>query len=458
MGRGHRNQLMRKRETMKNKSTTTALAMVLLSGVAATTHAQSTIPAGAIATAVNLAAANARAANAAALSAGVKARQTQQSPVQEETGFQPQIELAGSGVATLDIGRNGLFGGRGIGSRSQINFSDSSLSVGAAQRLYHGAIGSLTLGGLTLDEANTGTGRQIFMHQAFLDFQELRFEGYVGRTNTPSAQIVMFPTVREDDLVDYTSVLNPFSDGRNVEEHRYSNIAAVALNQGLNHFINVHVQHQIDSAGVGESGTGLNSYGVSYQFLGSPALTSIERVPSWGIGVEQRAIKQSAGGSSTVVYGGGVLNLRPSVTNKLDLRLLAQASFHNDTNVLTSLNDSYRADQQSIALSLRNLHSPFGRPSSQLALTAGFKRYSKISDASSFGVALSYAKSLGAGFDFVSQLGYERRSNAMAAAFGGHKDSAVFQIGLVFNFASTFNQQVGPRRSPTNLLHKYIPN
>ncbi len=461
---------------MNNKSTTTIGVVVLLSCVAATTQAQITIPASALAAAINFAAAKKAVAlepghnsaspdsssvsmtNAPVLKAVTKVAQTQQSPVKEEIGFQPQIELAGSGVATLDIGRNGLFGGRGIGSRSQINFSDSSLAFGAAQRLYHGAIGSFTLGGLTIDEANTGTGKQIFLHQAFLDFQELRFEGYVGRTNTPSAQIVMFPTVREDDLVDYTSVLNPFSDGKNIEEHRYSNVAALAFNQGLHSFINVHAQHQIDSAGVGESGTGLNSFGVSYQFLGNPALTSIERVPSWGIGLEHRAVKQSAGGSSTVVYGGGVLNLRPSVTNKLDLRLLAQASFGNDTNTLTSLNDSYRADQQSIALSLRNLYSPFGRPSSQWALTAGFKRYSKISDASSFGVALSYAKSLGAGFDFVSQVGYERRSNAIAGAFGGRNDSAVFQIGLVFNFGSTFNQQVGPRRSPTNLLHKYIPN
>ncbi|CAN5564204.1 hypothetical protein BH11ARM1_BH11ARM1_12510 [soil metagenome] len=386
------------------------------------------------------------------------AKQTQQSPVKEETGFNPQIEFAGSGVATLDIGKEGIFGGRGIGSGTQINFSDSSLSIGAAQRLYGGAIGSFSLGGLTIDEANTGTGKQVFLHQAFLDFQELRFEGYVGRTNTPSAQIVAFPTLREDDLVDYTSVLNPFSNGQNVEEHRYSNVAAVAFNQGLHSFVNVHAEHQIDSAGVGESNTGLNSYGVSYQILGNPALTSIERLPSWGIGFEHRALKDSAGGPSNAVYLGGVLNLRPSVTNKLDLRLLAQSTFGNGTAALTSLNDTYRADQQSVALSVRSLHSPFGRPSTQWAITAGYKRYSKVSDANSFGVALSYAKSLGAGFDFVSQLGYERRSDAMAAAFGGRRDAAVFQVGLVFNFGSTFNQQVGPRRSPTNLMHKYIPN
>ncbi len=385
--------------------------------------------------------------------------QVQQSPVRQEHGINPQIEIAGSGVATLDIGREGLFGGRGIGSRSQVNFSDSSLSIGAAQRLYGNGIGSFTLGALTTEDGNNGAGKghQIFLHQAFLDFQELNFEGYIGRTNNPNGQILSFPTMREDDLIDYTTVLSPFSNGSNLEEHRYSNLVALVFNNGLRNFINVHAQNQIDSAGVGE-GEGLNSFGASFQSLGNPALTSIERLPSWGLGLEHRGIKKAFGGASTVVYGGAVINLKPSVTNRLDLRFLAQASFGNDTSALTNLNDTYRADQQSIALSLRNLYSPFGRPSSQLSLTAGLKKYQNVSDANSYGIALSYVKSLGTGFDLVTQIGYERRSQALASAFGGQREGTVFQIGLVFNFGSTFNQQVGPRRSPTNLLHKYIPN
>ena len=111
-----------------------------------------------------------------------------------------------------------------------------------------------------------------------------------------------------------------------------------------------------------------------------------------------------------------------------------------------------------LAVSLRKLYSPFGKPASEFAITAGTKRYSKIGGANSFGLALTYAKSLGEGFDFLSQLGYEQRSNALAPAFNGERSSTTLQIGLVFNFASTLNQSVGPRRSPANLLHKYIPN
>lgn len=390
--------------------------------------------------------------------AAYAAAQTQQGAVKEEHANNAQIEIAGSGVATLDIGRDGLFGGRGLGSRSQINYSDSSLSLGAAQRLYRNGIGSFAIGGLTTDESNSGRGKQFFLHQAFLDYQDLRFEAYLGRTNSPSAQFLEFPTIREDDLLDYTTVTNPFSDGGNLEEHRYSNVASATFNSGLKHFVNVHAQHQIDSAKVGDTDDGLNTFGVTYQYEGNPSLSSIDRFPSYGIGFGRRSLSSAAGGASSVVYGGGVMNLHPSITNRFDLRLLAQTTFGNDTKTLGSLNDTYRADHTAVALSLRNLNSPFGKPASQWALTAGYKSYSKVSDASSYGVAVSYVKSLGQGFDLVSQFGYERRSDGLAAAFGGRKDAAVFQIGLVFNFGTTFNQSIGPRRSPTNLLHKYIPD
>ncbi|MFX0583765.1 hypothetical protein, partial [Glaesserella parasuis] len=36
--------------------------------------------------------------------------QTQQTPIPEHMSLQPQIDFAGTGIATLDFGRNKLFG------------------------------------------------------------------------------------------------------------------------------------------------------------------------------------------------------------------------------------------------------------------------------------------------------------------------------------------------------------
>lgn len=381
----------------------------------------------------------------------------QQSPVKEDVGVQPQIDIAGSGVATLDIGKRGMFGSRGLSSGSQINFSDSALLLGASQRLYRGALGSFTLGGLTTDQSNFGKGTQAFLHQGFLDFQSERFETYLGRTNNPTTQLVNFPTIREDDLNPYTTVLNPFSNGENQEEHRYSNVASVVFNQKLRYFENVHVQHLIDSA-TGSSGTGINSAGASIQYLAPPTVEPLTRVVSYGAGFEHRTIDREFGGNSDVIYAGGTFNLKPSMTNRVDLRLFGTYSFGNDTNTFNTITDTYRADSSSIAASIRLLQTPFGTPGQQLSLTAGYRNYRKVGSANSFGTALTYVRRLGPGFDAVAQVNYERRSDALAAMFGGQRDSTTLQLGLVFNFNSTFNQSVGPRRSPLNLLHKYIPN
>ena len=375
---------------------------------------------------------------------------------QRDTSLQPQIEFAGEAAATLDLGRRGTFGGRGFGTGSRINISDSGLVFGASQRLYRSGIGSFSFGGVTTDESSAGGGRDIFMHQALVDFQNLKFEAFLGRTDTPTSRFIEFPTLRGDDLIEYRTVLNPFSNGETIEEHRYSNVAAVEFNQGLKYFENVHAQHLIDSAG-GDTGSGINSVGVSFQFRNVPTLEALQRVVTYGVGFEHRDIQKSAGGNSDVIYGGGVVNLNRSVVNRTDLRLFAAKSFGSDVNSLTNLTDTFRSDATSVALSLRNHYSPFGSPGHQLALTLGYRNYEKVKGASSYGAALSYAQNLGDGFDAVFQIVHEHRNGQLVDVFG-RKDSTSLQLGFVYNFGSVFNKSVGPRRSPVNLLHKYIPN
>ena len=384
--------------------------------------------------------------------------QAQQVPIPEEPGIQPQIEIAGTGVVTLDLGRsrNALPGGDRA-SGSQINVSDSSLTIGAAERLYKGGIGSFSLGGLALDRTNTGRGTQLFLHQAFADYQTRSFETYIGRTDQPTAQIVTFPTLRGDDLVTFTNLLDPFSNGDNVEEHRYSNVAAVTLNSGLRNFANFHAQHLIDSAG-SSTDTGLNSYGVSYQRLGLPTLEAIEKVVSYGAGYEYRNVGRANGGRSQALYAGGVVNLKPSLNNLVDLRILDNYTFGNSLNAFSDTSDTFRANSNAITAAVRYLHSPFGRPASQVSLTAGYKTYNKVSNAGSFGVALTGVKRLGEGFDGVAQYVYQRRDGALAAAYGGAREDNALQLGLIFNFDATFNRSVGPRRSLLNLQHQYIPD
>lgn len=386
--------------------------------------------------------------------------QAQQVPIPEQPSVAPQIEIAGAGIGTLDLGRsrNALPDG-GRASGSQINISDSALSIGAAERLYKGGIGSLNVGGLALEQTNVGRGTQLFLHQAYMDYQTQSLEAYLGRTDNPTAQIVTFPTLRGDDLITFTNLLDPFSSGENVEEHRYSNVASVTLNQHLRSFENFHIQHLIDSAGTSTpSGTGLNSYGVSYQYLGLPGLEAVQKVVSYGGGYEHRSVARSDGGSSEAVYAGGVINLKPSLVNRVDLRVLDNYTFGSDLRSFRGTPDTFRANSNAITAAVRYLHSPFGKPAYQVSLTAGYKSYDRIGGADSVGAALTGVKRLGDGFDAVAQYVYQHRGNSLAAAYGGAHEENSFQVGFIFNFDTLFNRSVGPRRSLLNLQHQYIPN
>jgi hypothetical protein len=384
--------------------------------------------------------------------------QAEQVPIPQSPGVAPQIEIDGVGVTTLDLGMSQAHDTNGNRSASsRINLSDSALVVAASERLYKpGAIGSLVIGEEATDQTNNGSlNNQLFLHQAYADYQDRYLEGYIGRTNVPT-KFIQFPTLRGDDLVTFTDLPDPFSSGANLEEPRYSNVAAVTLNRDLRNFVNLHAQHLIDSASDVNNSQGLNSYGVEYLHEPPPGLESIQKIVSYQLGYERQAIGQAQGGAANIVYGGGVINLRPSPVNLVTLSTQDILSTGNNVRRFTTLPDSFRADSNTLAASLAYLHSPFGIPGYQVSLTAGYKHYDRVSDADSYGLALTGVKRVGDGFDLVAQYSYQHRNAALASVYGGGTDNSV-QLGFVFNFTNIFNNTIGPRRSLLNLQHQYIP-
>ncbi len=383
--------------------------------------------------------------------------QVQRTPIPEQPSLAPQIEIDGSGIATGE-GRfpaNPLPGGGKV-SAARINFSDSSLVIGASQELYrNGGIGSLVLGVTTSDNSLNSSGTGLFLHQAYLDYSTKPFEAVLGRTDVPT-QIVTFPTLRGDDLVEFTGVVNPFSIGDNVQEYRYSNQVALTFNKGLRYFLNVHAQHLIDSTGSGGDQTGINSYGITFTYQGVPVLANMERVPEWGFGVEEQEIAGSSGGADTALYGGVVYNIKTDPIDRFDVRFQDTYTTGNTLKAFTSVADSYRAAANSAAMSFRYLHSPFGRPAYQVALTLGLRTYQNVPNSSTFAIALTGIKRLGEGFDLVAQYTYQHHASTSAALFGGQDNNAV-QIGFAYTFTDTFNRHIAPRRSLLSLQHQYIP-
>lgn len=392
---------------------------------------------------------------AALLSISVaNANQAQPVPVQEDESYNPQLTFSGVGIGTVGYARTADLNGRG-----QLNFSDSSLSLGAAQKLSQvGGIGSFGLGGLTTDQANRGTDERtnFFLHQAFVDLQTEQYEFLIGRSDNETAHLIDFPTLRGDDLITITNTLNPFSNGANVEEHRYANVASVTYNQNLTYYENIHAQHLIDSAGLG-TGTGINSVGGVFEYMSTPGLEAFARIPFWGAGAEHLFVNPSAPAGLNQIFAGAVVNLNTSVTDRFDLRAQDVVSTGSDLTKFQTATDSYQADANDLALALRYLNTPFGKPGYQVSLTAGYKTYLKVSDANAVGVALTGVKRLGEGFDAVAQYqGQWRQSVLSAAQSNGVGTEQIFEIGFVFGFETSLNQHIAPRRTLLNQQHTYI--
>lgn len=398
-------------------------------------------------------------AMAAALLPGAAHGQAQQTPIPEMPSISPQIEFDGTGIGTLEYHspRIGLAGGQ-RSSNSRINLSDSALLVGIAERLARkGGIGSFVVG-LTSTESNRSpSGTDAFLHQLYLNVQTAKIEGTIGRTDI-GTRLVDFPTLRGDDLNEFVNVLDPFSDGNNVQEHRYSNQAAVVLHPSLRSSVNFHAQNLITSTASSVGQGGINSYGIAYQYQELAALENLKKVPLWGGGFERRSLGNGEGGASNVLYGGLVYNIAPDPIDRIDVRLQDYYAFGNDTRAFGSVTDTFRADGNTIAVGLRYLHSPFGVPGYQVSLTAGYKTYDKVRSGDTFGVALTGVKRLGSGFDVVVQYQYQNRQSAYANAYNGVKDEHSIQVGFIFNFNNTFNKHLGPRRSLLNLQHQYVPD
>lgn len=391
------------------------------------------------------------------LSQKALATQAQPVPVPGDQSLTPQLEISGVGVATLSGSHL-----RSAGSNSSsaaINFSDSGLFIGAAQRLGDQlTIGSAGLGWLTIEDTNKGLSTQLFLNQGFLDYQSERFEALIGRSDNPTAHLVDFPTIRGDDMITLLNPLNPYSNGENPEEHRYSNVASLTVNQALRYFESIHVQHLINSARIG-SDTGINSFGAEFQYLCPPSLEAFETFPSFGFGFEHFTLPTATSSGLHELYAGGSLNLNSSVTRRLELSLQDIAGFGSGLKIFKQVNDSYQANSNVIAASIRYLSNPFGKFGYQLSLTGAYKNYFDVDQANSFGALLTGVKRLGEGFALTAQYQSQIRNAALAAVqSSSNRFEQTLELGFVFSFDSVINQQLTPRRTLLNMQNRFITN
>ena len=370
----------------------------------------------------------------------------------------PEIQLGAQGIMSL----NGEF--TSDEDSTAINdFSDSGLAIGFRQKLYSDYRGQMVFG-FQFPDADSDLG-QLFFDQTFLKLDNRSNVLKMGRSRVRST-LIEFPTLRDDDALSFTDVLNPFSSGENSQDHQYGNVLELSRLFGQRVWLGVHGEHFTETPEppqTAETDFSLNAVGLSLEY----------RVPEtqrWNRGILDQAgisfnnfLTERPGYTSEIdqalksLIASVTLNLRPDPVHFLDLR--HQSIYNAGFDEVTTLTD-YAALTGAKALatftSLRYLYRRLEQPTAQLALSFGTKTFLDTVDSTNqWQLVANGFYRLGENFDIGLQFQHQQFSGDLEDLYG--ESESRLQFALTYSVEQSWNSQFDKRDSLLNLEHGYIP-
>ncbi len=369
----------------------------------------------------------------------------------------PEIQLGARGVISfnLDFLREQTF--------SAVNdFSDSSLLFGFRQKLYGAWRGQFVLG-FQFPDADSDLG-QIYFHQIFLKIEDKSSIFKIGRSRVKSA-LIEFPTLRDDDALYFTDVLNPFSTGGNTEESQFGNVLELAHVFKQKFWLRIHGEHFYkapEQPEESETDFSLNAIGMSFEYR-IPKAQRWNRTVLNQVGfslnnfiTQREGFTQIADRALKNIVVSTILNVLPDPVHFIDLR--HQAIFNmgfEEVNVLENYRAMTRAKSLSVFTSLRYLYRKLERPTAQISASFGYKNFPELAQKTrqvQFIGNVFYR--LGENFDVGLQVQHLLFKGDLQELFGNAETR--IQFSLVFSVDHSWNNQFDDRDSLLNLEHGYI--
>ncbi len=366
----------------------------------------------------------------------------------------PEIQLSARGVVS------GNYDIRPSGDEEAVaDFSDSGLLLGFRQKLYSDYRSRFVVG-FQFPDAGSNLG-QVYFNHVFMQVENRNNILKMGRTRLGST-LLEFPTLRDDDALGLTDVLNPFSAGRNTEDTQFGNLMQYTRIFADRYQLSLHGENLAESAFI-EPSLGLNSGGVAFQYRvpdsqlwNRPVL--MQAGVSWLVRyLDMDDFGLAADKALNSVIASTIINLHPDPIAFWDLR--TQVIFTDGVDrdgVLHGYSDVASSKSYAAFGTLRYLRRKLERPSAQFSLSAGFKVYPDQNvDTSQWQVVGNALTRLGADFDLVTQVQYQHRTGDLAAVFSS--EEIRFQVGFVYSLDQVWNEFFDDRGSLLNLEHNYIP-
>lgn len=372
----------------------------------------------------------------------------------------PAIQLAGRGVMSFNTyNRTGSIV---TDESSAINdFSDTGILLGIRQKLYNNYRSRFVVG-FQFPDADSDLG-QVFFHQVHFQMENKWSIFRIGRTRLRSS-LIEFPTLRDDDAIQFTDVLNPFSLGKNTEESQFGNVVEAGLIIKQRLYLTIHGEHFTKTPvppSVSEEDFSLNAIGASFEYR-VPEVQRFNRnyITQLGIGwnnfITERAGYSGYDRALKNVLFSAIFNLIPDPIYFLDLRHQTIYNFgFKEVKTLNTYYDLSRANSFSTFTTLRFMYRKLERPTAQLSLAFGYKTFpdlSNQSNANTFIVNGFYR--LGENLDLGFQYQFMKSNKDLLNLYTEKEHS--IKLALVFSFEQFWNEYYDERNSLLNLEHGYI--
>ena len=370
----------------------------------------------------------------------------------------PEIQLGARGVMSFNTD---IVGNKKATSVN--DFSDTGLLLGFRQKMYSNFRGQLVIG-LQFPDADSDLG-QVFFHQTFVKIEDQKNILKMGRSRVLSA-LIEFPTLRDDDALQLTDVLNPFSSGENTEDNQYGNVIEASHVFSQRYWVRLHGEHFTKSPKAplsSETDFSLNAVGLALEYrVPETQIWNRPRIQQLGLSLnnfltDRKGYSNRFDRTLKNILVSGIFNLWPDPVYFVDTRFQVVYNLgFDDVKRINTFYDLTRATAAAHFFSLRFLYRKLERPTLQLALSGGFKVFPNLTqETRQWQIVANAFYRLGENFDLALQIQQSQFSGDLKAMYG--KSETRFQFGFVYSVDQRWNKQFDDRNSLLNLEHGYIP-
>ena len=342
------------------------------------------------------------------------------------------------------------------GTRTAFDFSDSLLYLRPRVPLtVERGVRAGALFALTFPDAYERPGT-LFVGDAHI-FLESRWAFFrLGRGRLKS-DIVPTPALRDDDLIRFEEVQNPFSDGSSTADHQYGNVADLTLWPTPKFYGDLHAENLSNNV-IGSDRLAafeLNSLGLTLGYVQVPAETTLSVVRRLGIGTNFYHVNLDERELMFDVLAGSWLNLLVDPVHTVDWR--AQVAYSDGVPGAdpTTPNGSFRARSVSGFSSVGYTYRRSLLPTFRTNIAAGYRRYLR-QDLDQLSLLGNAAYALGKTVDVGLQYQYRHADAGLPRIFGEDQRHSV-KLFLTGTFETLVNPLFDDRASLLNTESGYLP-